>query len=81
MNHVFIGYFTPEIIKEIRATSLYFKIETWNRYRDYHNIYEKITPENTELIMNDFKIKCETIAVLPKNYVTCGNLLRLFGYI
>ncbi len=81
MNYVFIGYFTPEKINEIQTSSLYFTMETWSQYRDYHNIYEKITPENIKLIMNDFKAKCETISCLPKNYVTCGNLLRLFHYI
>lgn len=75
---VFLGYFTPEVIDEVRGSTFYFKQETWERYRKYHNQYEKIDSKNAVHIMNEFRNACETIAILPKASVTHGNLIRLF---
>lgn len=73
MVHVFMAYFTPEVIDEIRSSSLYFKLETWKQYHDYHIHYQQIPKEDTICLMNEFRHVCETIAVLPKAYLTSGN--------
>jgi len=79
MVKVFMGYFTSDVIDEIRSSSLYFKQETWKLYRDYHNQYEKITSKNAVYIMNEFRNICETISTLPKAFITSGNLRRIFN--
>ena len=78
MVRVYLSYFTPEVIDEIRSSPLYFKEETWKLYRDYHNKYEKISSKNAIYIMNEFRNICETIGCLPKASLTYGNLRRIF---
>lgn len=78
MGYVYLSYFTPEVIEEIRSSSLYFKEETWKLYCDYHNRYDKITSENVINIMNEFENMCKTIECLPKASLIYGNLRRIF---
>lgn len=79
MVRLILDYFTPNIIEQIRSSSIYFEIKTWEQYRNYHNQYEKITSKNAVNIMNEFRNMCETISTLPKASLTYGNLMRLFN--
>lgn len=79
MVRVMLAYFTPDIVDEIRSSSMGFKLETWAQYREYHNRYNKITSKNAVDIMNEFRKICETIYTLPKASLTIGNLFRLFN--
>jgi len=78
MVHIYLSYFTPEVIDEIRSSPLYFKEETWKLYREYHNRYDQISSKNAIYIMNEFRNVCRTIECLPKASLTYGNLRRIF---
>tara|TARA_B000000475_G_scaffold269459_1_gene263455 strand:- start:791 stop:1054 length:264 start_codon:yes stop_codon:yes gene_type:complete len=78
MVHVFLSYFTEEVIRDIRASQLYVTTDSWARYRAYHSTYEKVSSENAVFLFNEFRNKCETIATLPKACLMPGNLARIF---
>lgn len=77
MVHIFFGYFTDDVIRQIRSVPMYFKMETWEDYRRFHNNYEPVSSKNAVQLMQEFGNVCDIIATLPKASLTPGNLQRI----
>ena len=76
MVQLMLSYFTQDVIHEIRSSAVYVTMESWSKYRSYHNSYDK--NYNAVFLFNEFRNTCETIATLPEVCLMPGNLARIF---